>query len=545
MSSQEIEVLSKAELKNRLSNMGMSLDKDDHPRDYYVQLYLEKSNAKNKITRDNTPFYKPELLRGKRERVKEKINDKELLDDPNYEEEENEEDEEIYDDHDEDYVYEESENIDDNKEERKKYYTKKKSSKKEKMEIDEKNLDYRESGIKITRLIRMRKRKEPKTKKFIIENKNSQNNAKRKILNNYEEMAGQNNSKDNYNSGKYIYGENSAKYSMNLGQNYSNKNNEYYQYNNNLPVKNNDVISLKVETLNNYGRNSNRNEYIDDNMNYEQKEYKKVYYAKPNEPSQYSEKEIKEKSFVSFGAPNDSQTNINLLSNGPVSFGFKQNSVTSKNKENNKYQNNNGNKSQKYDYFIKSITESIKEDNNEKQNRLKPKTVLVRWDTPKQKEFLCSSMQKEDIFNRSLNDDINNMNDNNKINLQSKFETKERIPLYGKAYANPSKDQIVTYSIQNTTIIESYNLNKDYDSNDYKTKLRSYKNKNYNNNEIIENNVNKLENDNKSINYTMRNKDFNNYNNQGNTFIKANKNIDNNIKDNINTKYYEGKEVDN
>ena len=165
MSSQEIEGLSKAELKNRLTNMGMSLDRDDHPRDYYVQLYLEKSNAKNKITRDNTPFYKQKLLRGKRERVKGNENDKELLEDPNYEEEEYEEDEDIIEqDDDEDYIYEESENIDENKEEKGKYSTKRKTS--EKVKEDEQNYDYRESGIKITRLIRRRKKRIPKIKIF-------------------------------------------------------------------------------------------------------------------------------------------------------------------------------------------------------------------------------------------------------------------------------------------------------------------------------------------------------------------------------------------
>ena len=109
MSYGEIEGLSKSDLKNRLTQMGMSLDKYDHPREYYAQLYLEKSNAKNKITRDNTPFYRNEMLRGKRERVREKETDKELKNDPNYEEEEYEEEEEIIDENDEDYVYEESE----------------------------------------------------------------------------------------------------------------------------------------------------------------------------------------------------------------------------------------------------------------------------------------------------------------------------------------------------------------------------------------------------------------------------------------------------
>ena len=113
MSFQEIENLSKADLKNKLSQMGMSLDREDHPRDYYAQLYLEKSNAKNKITRDNTPFYNNRVLRRKRERVRIKETDKELIDDPNYEEEEYEEEEEIIDENEsEGYINEELEEKD-------------------------------------------------------------------------------------------------------------------------------------------------------------------------------------------------------------------------------------------------------------------------------------------------------------------------------------------------------------------------------------------------------------------------------------------------
>ncbi len=46
----------------------MSLDRSDHPKNYYMKMYLEKSNAKNKITRDNTPFYSEQIISRKRER---------------------------------------------------------------------------------------------------------------------------------------------------------------------------------------------------------------------------------------------------------------------------------------------------------------------------------------------------------------------------------------------------------------------------------------------------------------------------------------------
>ena len=48
-------------------------------------------------------------------------------------------------------------------------------------------------------------------------------------------------------------------------------------------------------------------------------------------------------------------------------------------------------------------------------------------------------MEKEQTFRRIYNDD---MNDNNKVNLQSKFESKDNLELGGKTYVNPPKDQI-------------------------------------------------------------------------------------------------------
>ena len=42
MLKSDIEVLSISELKNKLIQMGVSLDNKDHPKDYYAKLYLEK-----------------------------------------------------------------------------------------------------------------------------------------------------------------------------------------------------------------------------------------------------------------------------------------------------------------------------------------------------------------------------------------------------------------------------------------------------------------------------------------------------------------------
>ena len=444
MSYQEIENLSKADLKNKLSQMGMSLDRNDHPRDYYAQMYIEKSNAKNKITRDNTPFYKEQMLGEKRERQKEI--DKELLEDPNYEQEEIEEEEEEILDENEPNEESEEKQEKEQKEKKVKFSSIKKSARKE---IDEKNNDYRESGIKITRLIRKRKARLPKTKKILFQAEEI--NSGKKISNNNEEMAGQN----GQNSSDYLVNDNNSgnaqEPKINNDLSYQDKNNGFYE-NQNKPEIKNDAITLKVENI------SNDNNKGNERLNMESKEYKKVYYGKSNEPKQNSEAEVKNTNFVSFGAPKNN-TEIHFLSKGPVSFGVNQNSTNVNNKDKNNSQ------TKKYNFFIKNISESIKEDIKENQN--KPKTILLKWDTPKQKEFLSSSMAKEQTFKRV----DQNVNDENKVNLQYKFEENE------KAYPEIPKNQIVNDSIQNTTInqYDNVNMNNDNPYNDYKSKLRSYK----------------------------------------------------------------------
>ena len=70
-----------SDYKTKLARMGESLDRRDHPLNYYKQLYLEKSNAKNKVTRDNTSFYTEQIINKKRQRSSgKKKNKKNLLD---------------------------------------------------------------------------------------------------------------------------------------------------------------------------------------------------------------------------------------------------------------------------------------------------------------------------------------------------------------------------------------------------------------------------------------------------------------------------------
>ena len=76
MSHKGKESLMESEFKAKLNRMGVSLDRSYHPLNYYKDLYFEKSNAKNKITRNNTPFYNEQIMNKKRQRSSDKKNKK-------------------------------------------------------------------------------------------------------------------------------------------------------------------------------------------------------------------------------------------------------------------------------------------------------------------------------------------------------------------------------------------------------------------------------------------------------------------------------------
>ena len=145
------------DFKSKLNRMGVSLDRTDHPLNYYKEMYFEKSNAKNKVTRDNTSFYNEGILREKRQRERSKDKSEEKVKDKydsEYEEEEYEEEEEKEDKSDNDYIYEEEEQEKSiekskNKKKRRNYSTN--ITRVKKTEENNENSDYRESGIKITK----------------------------------------------------------------------------------------------------------------------------------------------------------------------------------------------------------------------------------------------------------------------------------------------------------------------------------------------------------------------------------------------------------
>ena len=499
MSFKEIEGLSKADLKNKLSQMGMSLDRDDHPRDYYAQLYLEKSNAKNKITRDNTPFYNNKILPRKRERESIKETEKELIDDPNYEEEEYEEEEEILDEG-ENFINEELEEK--NEEEKGNYLSKRINRKK--MKIEEKDNDYKESGIKIIRLIRKKKEKNQKTKNNLLNCKIQKSNVRRRILNNLNEMVGQNDEYENNNSENYLLSENTQNQNINISQDYDSKNNEFYKIKNmsNFPEINNDVISLKVEKINNYEENKNNNKDINLNQN-----LKEVIKPKNN--------------IISFGDPKDCiKMNIHNFLNGPISFGANRSSVIDDNRNEN---------------MSESIKEDIVKDN---QNSSKSKKIIIKWDTLRQKEFLYSSMEKEQTFKRPSEKEMNNLI---KTHLQSEFETKDN----EKKFNSQQRDQIVSDSIHNTIISQNAKNNNNMNINEnqnYKSKIKIYTENNgikiNNSNDLNPNNAHKYHNSNDDINTNKENiytkeiiKDINNNINE------KKYNFMSNLNDNINDKF--------
>ena len=521
MSYLEVEGLSKSELKNRLTQMGMSLDKLDHPKDFYMQLYLDKYNAKNKVTRDNTPFYKEQVFRGKRER--EKSYDGQNYDEVDYAEED---DANNYgDDDDEDYVYEESEESNENKIRRRKRKAKT-------IKFDEKNLDYRESGIKNIRLIRSKKKR-------ILKNKardgHEQINVKRNIfvVSVPDQKAGQNNEYYTNNNNNNYINENTKRLNENNGQQYLIKNNEYNVYSTNvMPDDTRKMIKLKVEKL-----------YCDGDDYIKRNQYQNEADLSPNNYNRIENQY--------YGVESRENYNQNLRSSN-------KNSANSKNNSGNylstQYRNSNGNSSQKYNFFIRNITKTVKDDLKKNQMSSKSKNVLVNSDSMNQ-------IEGNNDFN--YNNSNNNLrsspyHDDMEMNNQEEVVVFPRI-LKGRnkeiqdqqLSSNLPKDQIVSDSINKTTIMEQYNTsqtgnsgrrgkddnNFNYESiNEYKKKLRSYSKNKGNNSPEEDIDDNNNYNQNNNINYI--NDKINSSNQNYNNAIDNDNNYEvNNNNSNINTDF--------
>ena len=450
--------------------MGTSLDKDDHPKSYYEKLYLEKMNAKNKRTRSNNIFGREQILNSKRERTdtkekKDKDEDKDEDDEEYIEEEENENKSEH-----EDEEEIEDENKNDNSEENEHAEEKKKKTnlKYKRMatkELVEKNKNYKEIGIKYTRLIPMKKKKTEQNKAlYLIQEQNNKNiihnnnNKSNEIIEEENESENENIEKDN-NKVHILKSGKKQEHNNNI------ENNEFHQGNKDIErtPNNKKDIALTVKENYNSGKSPQSNQQI-------------LFNSDINH--------------ISFGAPKTfDKNNLVSLSKGPISFGFNQ-STNSKNFESSelkkdKQDNNQSDiKENGYGTFVKNISEAVKENikDSQRNENKKAKTIFLKWESPRQKEFLSHSMDNclEDNGNNEINvehnfnERINNIeNDENqklkKGNIKmntgySPFDNNSNMQLNKEE--NPER--------QNNKILKGQN-----DDNEYNYKLRSYdKNKN-------------------------------------------------------------------
>ena len=510
----EIKSMSKNELKSRLIKMGMSFDKTDHPKSYYLSLYLEKFNAQNKITRSKNSFGR-EMLKVKRERV----NSKEKHDsDYNVEEDDKIE----LNDSDEEYIYEESEENDiDNKG--------KKISWEE--EIKEKNKYYKESGIKYIRLIRRKKQKieggkklfvtdqihedsTDKKKSFNEKNDNSINDNEKIIIINKCENKQKNEDIDINNTKKNILNETPLKQSSQNSENIIIENNEFSKENKIPKSENiNTDINIKSSSL--------------------EKKSPSQSPSKSNQKTPPNSNVTK----ITFGAPKSANENNNIhLSKGPVVFGFKKSTDAEKKLETESEKDKKMfktvvNKSKIYDNFVKNVTKSVMDNANQSPEK-KAKTIYLKWDTPRQKEFLKNYMDEYPLNNelnsenkitvnydfserlnnyddneykhklRSYNKNINKYEDNNINNSEKKDDINEEKEMKSNNHFF-HKDNLENN--QRNNYMENQNYENDY--NDKKDSYQdNYDNNNYNNNMYVEESSQKKE-------YPKNNESNNNYNN--------------------------------
>ena len=471
----EIKSWSKNELKTRLTKMGMSFDKTEHPKSYFLNLYLEKFNAKNGITRSKNSFSR-DMLKTKRERAnsREKKEDHEYI--PS-----KEENNEFNEGSDENILLEESEKKEKNKnsKELKKSYT---------QIIEENNKHYKESGIKYTRLIKKNNHGDimERGKKLFVNNQisNQENSTdKKNAINNKNK---EKNNVELSDKNKELIVE---KYEKNIKEEIplkqGRKNSEIKDIENNEFSKDIKVISIIPQTRK---QKDEKNEDVDINI-------------KSSEPIQKTPTNSNI-SKITFGAPKILDENNQIhLTKGPISFGFHQ-SKDSQNYKGTPSENDKNisktmvNKSKMYDNFVKNVSNAVKENIKESTDK-KSKPIYLKFDTPRQKEFLKNSMDEYPINNNNDNDIINS---ENKINVSYDFNErlnncdddnnikllrqKKEINLFNNSNNNYNKNQVENAGLmQNKNIIkESEQKNFDSD-NDYKHKLRSYEKNAYKKNE--------------------------------------------------------------
>ena len=432
MSDSQVKNMSKNEIKNMLMKMGVSLDKNEHEKSYYENLYLKICNKKNKRTRSNNLYYREQFLKAKRERNDSKSKKKDKDDIINEEKNSIQEDEE---NNENENLYNESDESNQDTEEKKttnlgfkKFMTK---------EIIELNKNYKESGIKYTRLIPIKKKISDERKSSFTKEENEDNNKTEKIP--YKENESINNQYQN------VIIKNSP-----LKQSYKDHQNNVF--------KNSEIISNNGEL----GQSmDNRNENVVNNdTNLQVNEIK-------------SEEKSPQQNQVLFGVPKNSENNynINLLSNGPISFGFNP-TTNSKNFDIN---DSNKDKDKRYNAFVKNVSEAVKNNINESQISAdkKAKTILLKWESPKQKEFISRSMDMEDNYNNLENEISASYNFNERLNQLDNEVIKIGKGLQNKKEVNLSENNYI-HQPEYKKYNQGKNIQDDDKVNDYKLKLRSF-----------------------------------------------------------------------
>ena len=116
---------------------------------------------------------------------------------------------------------------------------------------------------------------------------------------------------------------------------------------------------------------------------------------------------------ITFGAPKSANENNNIhLSKGPVVFGFKKSTDAEKKLETESEKDKKMfktvvNKSKIYDNFVKNVTKSVMDNANQSPEK-KAKTIYLKWDTPRQKEFLKNSIKNS----KDIPEDLKEIDDN-------------------------------------------------------------------------------------------------------------------------------------
>ena len=545
--------------------MGMSLDRTKHSKDYYAQLYIDKSNAKNKITRDNTSFYNENIINRKRARAK--SNDGEIKEDinqekePNYEEEDYEK-REIR-DISADLLYkEENENE-----------TKRNSTKRKRRKIDEENNDYRDSGIKITRLIRIKKRKprainstgkKSETKKKSGRKSNNSirkiRNVRRKIINKLDE--------DISGEDEYYY------YYANKSQN---KKERYYP-------RNKDGTFKKIRKYNNKENEKDQNEMKSAERKTSRKRNQKSYdYSKSktktkekrnrrlnfsntkNDNIEKSDvKNNEEKNIIYFGAQDSNKKNNNrFIVNRPISYDQIENNENINNNNFNEkelqgkdtYLNvKNENKPKRYNFLIKSDKKS--ENENEEKGEIKVlRGRKVYLKKPGEMEPKPLMQQKEEIpVDLNINDNNGKkqtMQDNLQHQMNNNLDNTENNNNYvpkEQQFNEPIKKTVV-YDVNNINY-NSNNINDNYGSQDINnSKNNEYKGNFHNdkNNENMPMDIDSNNNNQPTLNdkiiYNNGNDIEYNTTNNNNEFVNINNNNSNN--NNINNNDINNMHIDN